>query len=44
MKNPVHNLVYRGLDDVVAWIKKSAICHSREGGNPEKTLKISKII
>ncbi len=24
--------------------KKVAVCHSREGGNPEKTLKIDKII
>ncbi len=29
---------------IVAWIEKSTVCHSREGGNPEKTLKISKII
>ncbi|WP_341793110.1 MULTISPECIES: hypothetical protein [unclassified Rickettsia] len=23
---------------LVAWLEKSAVCHSRVGGNPEKTL------
>ncbi len=29
----------RATKGVVAWLEKSAICHSREGGNPEKYLK-----
>ncbi|WP_158510084.1 hypothetical protein [Rickettsia asembonensis] len=37
MDRKTHSVSYRGQASFVAWLEKPTRCHSREGGNPEKS-------